>query len=303
MKDYRRQNSKKWVLQCCSIIFLLGVLAVVIVYFLFAPLMSGLLAELFATPIPPPTSGPAVYLLKAGDLPDGSKLIQYQEVPHPQGTDYAVSFIMPDGLQAYSNIHCSTTSPNGLSDLSQYWPDTVRVAAPTVGQVSMTFHGPVIGKPSVTVTFIQGQCGGMIQVIGSDDAAATDLAINFARTVAARIPLTAIPTLSGTEQAECYATIELSVSNIEFGPPATTYSPSDAILPMVSNHNPIECGPAAVKLIDSDGKTVMEQSFNVASGPTCYGDYNPARNLAPGDFKMELWYGDNLLKTIHLTVQ
>jgi hypothetical protein len=167
----------------------------------------------------------------------------------------------------------------------------------------MTFHGPVIGKPSVTVTFIQGQCSGMIQVIGSDDAATTDLAINFARTVAARVPLTAFPTLSAAQQAECYAIIDLSVSNIEFGPLTTTYSPSDAILPMVSNHNPIDCGPAAVKLIDSDGKTLMEQSFNVASGPTSYGDYNAARNLAPGDYKLELWYGDNLVKTILLTVR
>lgn len=303
MRDCGRQSNKKRVLQCCSVIFLLGVFAVVIVYLLFAHWMPGLLAGLFATPIPPPTSGPAVYLLKAGDLPDGSKLIQYQEVPHPQGTDYAVSFKMPDGLQVYSNIHCSTTSSGRLADLSQQWLDTVRVAAPTVGQVSMTFHGPVIGKPSVTVGFIQGQCDGMVQVIGSDDAAATDLAINFARTVAARVPLTAIPTLSATQQAECYKTIELSVSNIEFGPPATMYSTSDAILPMVSSRNPIACGPATVKLIDSDGNTVMEQSFNVASGTTGYGDYNAVRNLATGDYKMELWYGDKLLKTIHLTVR
>jgi len=303
MRDYGRQSNKKRVLQFCSVIFLLGVFAGIIVYLRFAPLMPGLLAGLFPTPIPPPTSGPAVYLLKTGDLPDGSKLKQYQEVPHPQGTDYAVSFTMPDGLQVYSKISCSTTLPvpGRLPDLSQQWPDTVRVAAPTVGQESMTVHGPVIGKPSVTVIFNQGQCGGMIQVIGSDDAATTDLAINFARTVAARVALTVFPTLSATQQAECYKTIELSVSNSEFGPPVTAYSPSDAIIPMVSN--PIACGPAAVKLIESDGKTMMEQSFGVASGTTGYGDYNAARNLAPGDYKMELWYGDNLLKTIHLTVR
>lgn len=302
MRYYDGQSNKKRVLQCCSVIFLLGVFAVVIAYLLLAPLMTDLLAGLFATPNPPPTSGPAVYLLKAGDLPDGSKLIQYQEVPHPQGTDYAVSLTMPDGLQVYSKISCSTTLPvpGRLPDLSQQWPDTVRVAAPTVGQESMAFHGPVIGKPSVTVEFIQGQCGGMIQVIGSDDAATTDLAINFARTVAARVSLAAFPTLSATEQAECYKTIELSVSNIEFGPPVTAYSTNDTIFPMVSNS--VDCGPAAVKLIDSNGKTVMEQSFGVASGTTAYGDYNAARNLATGDYKLELWYGDILLKTIHLTV-
>jgi len=298
MRYYDRQSNKKRVLQCCSVIFLLGVLAVVIAYLLLAPLLPGLLAGLFATPNPPATSGPAVYLLKEGDLPDGARLLQYQEVPHPQCTDYAVSFIMPDGLQVYSKVCCSTTSPSRLTNLQ--WSDTVRVDAPPVGQESMTFHGPVIGKPSVTVTFIQGQCSGMIQVIGGDDAAATDLAINFARTVVARIPLTAFPTLSATEQAECYKTIELSVSNIEFGPPVTTYNTSDAIFPMVSN--PIDCGPAAVKLIDSDGKTVMEKSFGVASGTTGYGDYNAARNLATGDYKLELWYGDILLKTVHLTV-
>ncbi len=298
MKDYHRQSSKKRVLQCCSVVFLLGVVAVVIAYLLLAHWMPGLLAGLIATPTPLPTSGPAVYLLQAGDLPGGAKLVQYQEVPHPQCTDYAVSFKTPDGLQEYSKVCCSTTASSRLADLQ--WPDTVRVEAPTVGQESMTFHGPVIGRPSVTVTFIQGQCSGMIQVIGSDDAAATDLAIDFARTVAARIPLTTFPTFSATEQAECYKTIELSASNAEFGPPVTEYDTSDAIFPMASNS--IDCGPATVKLIDSDGKTVMEQSFGVASGTTGYGDYNAARNLAPGDYKMELWYGDNLLQTIYLTV-
>jgi hypothetical protein len=289
----------KRVLQCCSVIIFLGVAAVLIVYFLFAPKIPGLLAGLFATPIPPPTSGPAVYLIREGDLPDGANLLQYQEVPHPQCTDYAVSFKMADGLQAYSKI-CCRKAPIGLADLSKQWPDTVRVAAPTVGQESMTFHGPVIGKPSVTVGFIQGQCDGMIQVIGSDNDAATDLAINLAQTVAARVPLTPFPTLSALEQSECYKTIELVVSNIEFGPPVTTFNPSDAIFPMVTN--PIDCGPAAVKLIDNNGKTVMEQTFGVASGTSGYGDYNAARNITSGDYKMQLWYEDKLLKTVLLTV-
>ena len=206
---------------------------------------------------------------------------------------------MPDGLQVYSKIRYSKYPIKGMTDLQ--WEDTVRVDAPTVGQESMTFHGPVMGKPSVTVTFTQGQWEGMVQVIGSDDAAATDLAINFAQTIAARVPITAPVTLSSTEQAECYKTLELSVSNIEFGPPATTYRTNDAIFPMVSN--PIDCGPAVVKLIDSNDKTVMEQSFSIPGGTTGYGDYNAARNLATGDYKMELWYGDILLKTIHLTVR
>lgn len=251
------------------------------------------------TPAQPPTSGSAVYLLNEGDLPDGAKLVQYQEVPHPQGTDYAVIFRMPDGLQVYSKIRYSKYPIKGMTDLQ--WEDTVRVDAPTVGQESMTFHGPVMGKPSVTVTFTQGQWEGMIQVIGSDDATATDLAINFARTVAERVPFTAPITLSAAEQSECYKTLELSISNIEFGPPATTYHTSDAIFPMVSN--PIDCGPATVRLIDSDNKTVMEQSFSVAGGTTVFGDYNAARNLATGDYKMELWYGDILLKTILLIVR
>jgi len=250
-------------------------------------------------PAQPPASGPAIYLLNEGDLPDGAKLVQYQEVPHPQGTDYAVIFRMPDGLQVYSKICYSKYSIKKISELQ--WEDTVRVDAPTVGQDSMTFHGPVMGKPSVTVIFTQGQWEGMVQVIGSDDAAATNLAINFAQTIAARVPLTAPVTLSSTEQAECYKTLELSVSNIEFGPPVTTYQRSDAIFPMVSN--PIDCGPATVKLIDSDGKTVMEQSFSIPGGTTGFKDCNAAKNLAIGDYKMELWYGDILLKTIHLTVR
>jgi hypothetical protein len=289
----------KRILKSCPVIFLLGACAVIIVYLLLAPKLPGLLAGLFATPTHLPTSGQAGYIIQAGDLPDGTRLLQYQEVPHPQCTDYAVSFKTPDGLQVYSKI-CCMASPGRLADLSQQWPDTVRVDAPTVGQESMTFHGPVIGEPAVTVEFFQGQCSGMVQVIGSDDAATTDFAINLARTVAARVPLTTFPTLSATEQYECYKTIELSVSNSEFGPPVTTFHTSDAIFSMVSN--PIDCGPATVKLIDSDDNTVVEKSFNVAAGTTGYGDYNAVRNLAPGDYKMELWYGDILLKTINLTV-
>jgi hypothetical protein len=294
-----RISSMKKVGKSCLVIFLLGVLAVIIVGFLLAPRLEGSLAGLFATQTPFPTSGPAGYIIRAGDLPDGTRLLQYQEVPHPQGTDYAVSYKMPDGLQVYSKIGYMA-SPGRMADLSLQWPDTVRVDAPTVGQESMTFHGPVIGEPAVTVEFFQGQYSGMVQVIGSDDTATTDLAINLARTMAARVPLTPIPALSATEQYECYTTMELSVSNSEFGPPVTRFHASDAIFPMVSN--PIDCGPTTVKLIDGNGNTAAEKSFNIAAGSTGYGDYNAARNLAPGDYEIELWYGDIVLKTINLTV-
>ncbi|MDO9128848.1 MAG: hypothetical protein Q7U34_03180 [Anaerolineales bacterium] len=283
----------------CSVIFVLGTLALVIGYLLLAPRVTGLLAGLFASPTPPSTSGLAGYILQSGDLPEGARVLQYQEVPHPECTDYAVSYTIPDGLQIYSKI-CCTASPGRIADLSQQWPDTVRVDAPTVGQESMTFHGPVIGKPAVTVVFIQGQCSGMVQVIGNDDAATTEFAVHLALTVAERVPLTTFPTLTGTQQAECYKTMELSVSNKEFGEPVTTFHAGDGIFPMVSN--PIECGQGTVRLIDSGNNTVMEKTYSVAGGMNGYGDYNAARALAPGDYKMELWYGELLLKTINLTV-
>src|SRR4030042_5429135 len=64
-----------------------------------------------------PASGPAIYLLNEEDLPDGAKLIEYQEVPHPQGTDYAVSFEMTDGLQVYSKICYWEYSTKKIADL------------------------------------------------------------------------------------------------------------------------------------------------------------------------------------------
>jgi hypothetical protein len=259
------------------------------------------LASLLKPPAQPPASGPAVYLLNEGDLPDGSKLTQYQEVPHPEGTDYAVIFSMPDGLQVYSKVSYSKYAIRSMTELN-WGEDTVRVDAPTVGQESMTFHGPVMGKPSVTVTFTQFQWEGMVQVIGSDDAAATDLAINFAEIIAARVPFSSPATLSSEERADCYKTTELSISNIQFGQLVTIYKPSDAIFVMASS--PIDCGTSAdVRLIDSNGKILKEQSFIITSGTCGLGDYNAARNLAKGEYKMELWYGEILLKTIPLTVR
>ena len=259
------------------------------------------LAGLLPPPAQPPTSGPAVYLLNRGDLPEGSKLTQYQEVPHPGGTDYAVIFSMPDGLKVYSKVSYSKYAIKAMRELD-WGEDTVRVDAPTVGQESMTFHGPVMGKPSVTVTFTQFQWEGMVQVIGSDDDAATDLAINFAQTIAARVPFSSPVTLSSEERADCYKTAELSISNIQFGQPVTDYKPNDAIFVMGSS--PIDCGTSAdVRLVDSDGKILKEQSFIITEGTCGLGDYNAARNLAKGEYRMEMWYGDILLKTIYLTVR
>jgi len=276
----------------------LSIFAVVLVLL---ALTGCCLAGLLPPPAQPPTSGPAVYLLNRGDLPEGSKLTQYQEVPHPGGTDYAVIFSMPDGLKVYSKVSYSKYAIKAMRELD-WGEDTVRVDAPTVGQESMTFHGPVMGKPSVTVTFTQFQWEGMVQVIGSDDDAATDLAINFAQTIAARVPFSSPVTLSSEERADCYKTAELSISNIQFGQPVTDYKPNDAIFVMGSS--PIDCGTSAdVRLVDSDGKILKEQSFIITEGTCGLGDYNAARNLAKGEYRMEMWYGDILLKTIYLTVR
>ncbi len=278
---------------------MLGALALLIGVLLLAPRVTGLLAGVFASPTPPPASGLAGYLLQPGDLPEGARVLQYQEVPHPECTDYAVSYTVPDGRQVYSKI-CCAASPGRITDLSQQWPDTVRVDAPAVGQESMTFHGPVIGQPAVTVVFIQGQCSGMVQVIGNDDDATTGFAVHLALTMAERVPPVTFPTLTVTQQAECYKTMELSVSNKEFGEPVTTFHASDGIFPVVSN--PIECGQAMVRLIDSGNNFVMEKTYGVAGGMNGYGDYNATRSLAPGNYKLELRYGELLLKTINLTV-
>jgi hypothetical protein len=259
------------------------------------------LAGLLIPPEKPPTSGPAVYLLNEGDLPEGSKLVQYQEVPHTKGSDYAVIYSMPDGLKVYSKVSYSKYAIKSMTELG-WGEDTVRVDAPTVGQESMTFHGPVMGKPSVTVTFTQFQWEGMVQVIGSDDDAATDLAINFAEIIAARVPFSSPVTLSSEERAECYKTTEISISNIQFGQPVTDYKPGDAIFVMA--YSPIDCGTAAaVRLVNSDGKILKEQSFNITYGTCGLGDYNEARDIAKGEYRMELWYGEILLKTIPFTMR
>ncbi len=177
----------------------------------------------------------------------------------------------------------------------------MRVEAPTVGQELMTFHGPVIGRPAVTVAFVQGQCSGMVQVIGNDDQAATDLALSLARSMVERVPLFVLPTLTGTQQAECYKTMELTVSNTDFGEPLSLFHRGEGIYAMLSN--PMECGQATVRLVDGGGNTLLEKIYSVAGGMNGYGDYNAARELPAGEYKMELWYGEMLLKTITLTVE
>jgi hypothetical protein len=252
-----------------STIFAFVFAAILVLFTLTGCCLAGLLKP----PDKPPTSGPAVYLLNEGDLPDGSKLTQYQEVPHPGGSDYAVIYSMPDGLKVYSKVSYSKYAIRSMRELD-WGEDTVRVDAPTVGQESMTFHGPVMGKPSVTVTFTQFQW----------------------------VPFSSPATLSSEELADCYKTAELSISNIEFGQPVTVYNPGDAIFVMGSS--PIDCGTAAdVRLIDSTGKILKEQSFIITDGTCGLGDYNEALDLAKGEYKMEMWYGEILLKTIPFTMR
>jgi L-ascorbate metabolism protein UlaG (beta-lactamase superfamily) len=185
-------------------------LAVITVLF---SLTGCCLTGLFQPNAKPPESGPGVYLLNVEDLPDGSRLTQYQRVPHPEGTDYAVTFSTPDGLQVYNKI-CAPIYPPAAAEIDLNDTETVRIDAPKVGQGSLAFHGPVMGQPSVTVTFIQGPWEGCVQVIGRDDAAATDLAINFARIVAARLPLTAIvETAAETVEDAAEYSNEVSVLN------------------------------------------------------------------------------------------
>jgi len=101
---------------------------------------------------------------------------------------------------------------------------------------------------------------------------------------------------------DCYKTIDAWVSKSDLGPPATTFSGTDGVFPVVKN--PTDCGPVNAKLLDQNDKTIMERTYSVkGGGRNGYGDYNPSKNLPPGSYKMQFWYGENLLKTIQLTIQ
>lgn len=113
------------------------------------------------------------------------------------------------------------------------------------------------------------------------------------------LPSSGVPPVIGED---CYKTIDAWVSKSELGPPATTFSRTDGVFPVVTN--PTDCGPVNAKLLDPNDKTVMERTYSVkGGGRNGYGDYNPTRELPPGSYKMQFWYGENLLKTIQLTIQ
>ena len=105
-----------------------------------------------------------------------------------------------------------------------------------------------------------------------------------------------------TIQPDCYKAIDAWVLKSEMGEPATTFSQTDGIFPVVTS--PTDCGAVNTKLVDSHDQTLLERSYSVkGGGRNGYGDYNPNKNLAPGSYKMQFWYGDTLLKTIQLIVQ
>ncbi|MBA4318948.1 MAG: hypothetical protein C0412_11160 [Flavobacterium sp.] len=86
------------------------------------------------------------------------------------------------------------------------------------------------------------------------------------------------------------------------GEPITTLSQTGGIFPVLTN--PTDCGVLSAKLVDSKDQTVLEKTYNVVGGGrNGYGDYNPKKNLAPGSYKMEFWYGKTLLKSIQLIIQ
>jgi len=101
---------------------------------------------------------------------------------------------------------------------------------------------------------------------------------------------------------DCYTTIDAWVSKSEMGEPATTFSQTDGIFPVLTN--PTGCGAVNARLADSRGQTLVERSYGVVGGGrNGYGDYNPNKNLAPGSYEMQFWYGEILLETIQLIVQ
>lgn len=104
-----------------------------------------------------------------------------------------------------------------------------------------------------------------------------------------------------TMQPDCYKTIDAWVSKSELGEPATTFSQADGIFPVVTS--PTDCGAVNAKLVNSRDRILLERSYDVRASRNGYGDYNPERNLAPGSYEMQFWYGEILLKTIQLIVQ
>jgi len=102
--------------------------------------------------------------------------------------------------------------------------------------------------------------------------------------------------------ADCYSTIDGWVSKNELGEPATTFTKGDGIFPVVTN--PTGCGQVTVKLLGPGDSVVMEKSYGVVGGGrNGYGNYDPDKNLQPGEYKMQFWYGENLLKEITLSIK
>lgn len=97
--------------------------------------------------------------------------------------------------------------------------------------------------------------------------------------------------------------IEVWVAKTEFGSPATEFSNTDGIYPVVQSSADLGDKRVKVSLIDANDNTLMEKTFNVRQGGNGYGDYNPTRNLAPGSYRVEFWYDTTLLKTIQITVE
>jgi len=96
--------------------------------------------------------------------------------------------------------------------------------------------------------------------------------------------------------------IEVWVAKTEFGSPATEFSNTDGIYPVVQSSADLD-QRVKVSLIDADNETLTEKTFNVRQGGNGYGDYNQGRNLAPGSYRVEFWYDTTLLKTIQITVE
>jgi hypothetical protein len=110
------------------------------------------------------------------------------------------------------------------------------------------------------------------------------------------------PGFGETPEADCYKTIDGWASKNELGEAATTFSKGDGIFPVVTN--PTGCGQVTVKLLDPKKSVVMEQSFGVVGGGrNGYGNFNPDKALKPGAYKLQFWYGENLLKEIKLTIK
>lgn len=104
-----------------------------------------------------------------------------------------------------------------------------------------------------------------------------------------------VPVAVGSTTIDCWVSPSL------FGSPTTFFLVNESIYPTVQNTDggsPI----IRVVLLDLSRNVLVDRSYNVPYGLTGFGDYNPQRALATGNYTVEVWNATVLLKSIPISV-